>query len=265
MNKINISLLKKLRKKTQLSIDKCKKALLLNDNNLEKSIKYLKNLNYYINDNNLKYGLISNKIKSKKAAMIKINCKTDFTTLNKEIINFSDLILNFILKNNILYLEEIKKKFHKKINFLKNKFNENIKIKDFCLLKGKYINNYLHNYKIGTIILVEKINKNNIKLDNKKIKKISMHITASNPNFISINDIPDIIKYDLINNIKKKKIINNYNEIENKKKIQKKIKLKLKEITLYHQQFIFNTKLTVNNYLKKNNILVKKFYRFQVK
>ncbi len=250
--KNKIKIIKKIRKITKISIEKCKKALELNKYNEEKTLIYLKKIKYSKNKKIPKEGIIINDIKKNKSIMIKINCETDFSSKNKEFINFSKEILNYCFKKNTIILKKIKNHFKKKKNYLASKLKENIIINNICMIKGKYIYKYIHNYKIGTIL------KYNIKKENKKkIKKIAIHITAMNPKYISIKDIP------------RKKIKEEKNKIsileKNKKKISKILKKKIKKKILLKQQFIFNNKISVENYIKKNNIKIKKFYRFEIK
>ncbi len=249
--KNKIKIIKKIRKITNISIEKCKEALELNKYNEEKSLIYLKKIKYIKNKKIPKEGIIINDIKKNKSIMIKINCETDFSSKNKEFINFSKKILNYCFKKNKIILKKIKNHFKKKKNYLISKLKENIIINNICMIKGKNIYKYLHNYKIGTILKYSMKKKNK-----KKIKKIAIHITAMNPKYISIKNIPR-------KNIKKEK--KNISILEkNKNKISKILKKKIKKKILLKQQFIFNNKILVEDYIKKNNIKIKKFYRFEI-
>lgn len=251
--KNKIEIIKKIRKITNISILLCKKALEKNNFNIKKTLLYLKNIN--IKRKNIpKEGIIINKIKNNKAIMIKINCETDFTSRNKEFELFCKKILNFCFKKKNISLKDINKNFYLKKKYLISKFKENIIIKKICILKNKNLYNYLHNKRIGTILKYKNYsNKNKLK----KIKKISMHITAMNPKYINLKEI----KKKTINKEKKKISI----LIKNKNKLNKKLLEKLKNKCLLNQKFIFNNKLSIKEYLKKNKIKIKKFYRFEIK
>ncbi len=252
--KNKIELIKKIRKITNISIQLCKKILEKNKFNIEKSLISLKKIKIK-KKNKTKEGIILNKIKNNIAIMLKINCETDFTSKNKEFQLFANKIINFCFNNNNnINLKIINNKFKYKKNYLISKFNENINIKNICYIKNKYLYKYLHNKKIGTILKYNIINKKN---NLNKIKKISMHITAMNPKYISYKNIKkNIIK-------KEKNKLSIY--IKNKNKLKKKLINKLKIKCLEEQKFIFNDKLLVKNYLKKNNIKIIKFYRFEIK
>ncbi len=237
--KNNLILLKKLRNITNISIIECKKALIKNKNDIKKSIIYLKKKNYKIkkkiyNNNN---GFILNKIIKNTAVMIQINCESDFVSKNIEIKLFAEKILNFYIKNTNLNINKIKNIYSEEKNYLTNKVKENIEINNLCFLKGNILSNYLHNFKIGTILHAEKIdNKKNIKQE--KIKKISMHISALNPKYINKNNI-----------------LKKYKDKEKK----------IKNLILEEQLFIFDNKTKVKYYLLKNNIKINNFFRFEIK
>ncbi len=252
LKKNNINLIKKLRYITKISIIKCKKALKKNNYNLEKSLIYLKKKNINNKNNITKEGIIINKIKNNNIIMIKLLCETDFTAKNKYFNKFANKIINFCFKKKIKKLKKINKYFKNEIKYLKIKFNENIIINNFCHLEGKYIKNYLHhNNKIGTII---KINTSKRKKIKKYMKQICIHITAMNPKYINIKNIP----LDIIENEKKKILINN------KKNILKKLNKKLKKNILLEQKFLYNNKIKVKEFLKKKDIKIINFYRYKI-
>ncbi len=254
---MNIKLIKKIRKITSISIDKCKKALEKNNYNLNKSIIYLKKKKNKIKKL-IKEGNIYGKIKNNKAIMIQINCETDFTIKHIEIKKLVNKIINYSFKKNYKSINKIKKKFKKKINYLISKFNENIEIKKFLFIKGKFLTQYIHNNnKIGTIL---KIKTNKLNINKEKIKKIAMHITAMNPKFINKKKIPlsKIKKYrqNIIFNLNSKNIKNNIIKI--------KLIEKINNVSLLEQKFIFNNKISVKEYINKNKITIINFWRFQI-
>ncbi len=254
---MNIKLLKKIRDITSISIIECKKALEKNNFNLEKSIIYLKKKKNNIKKKSKEGGIFA-KIKNNTAVMIQINCETDFTIKNKKIKDFANKIINYSLINKYISIENINNIFKEKKNYLISKFKENIIIKKICYIKGKYLVKYIHNNnKIGTLL---KINTEKNNINYKKIKKIAMHIAAMNPKYIYKHQIPlSIIKKY------RKNIILCSEKIKNKKKI---IKQKLKEIinniVLLKQKFIFDNKISINTYIKKNYIKIINFYRFKI-
>uniref|UniRef100_A0A8D8QPX7 Elongation factor Ts, mitochondrial n=2 Tax=Cacopsylla melanoneura TaxID=428564 RepID=A0A8D8QPX7_9HEMI len=88
----NKSLLGKLRKKTGYSFTNCKKALELNEHDIDKAEKWLqeqaKTLGWAkaskLAGRKTSQGLISIAIEGKHAAMVEFNCETDFVARNKQ-------------------------------------------------------------------------------------------------------------------------------------------------------------------------------------
>ncbi len=236
MKKNKLELIKKIRQLTNISIQKCKEILEKNNFNLKESLKNIKKIKIKIKKKS-KEGIIINKIKNKKAVMLKIICETDFTSKNIEFKNFSNEIINFCIKKNIFSLKKINNHFNKKINEITLKFKENIFIKNICNLKGTFLGKYIHNNnKLGCILKID-TNNNNIKY--KYIKQICMQISAMNPKYIDINSI-------------KNKNIKEYNI----NKLNKNI--------LLEQNFIFNDKILIKNFLKEKNIKIINFYRYEI-
>ncbi len=257
-NKLLVKLIKKLRKKTQISINKCKEALIIHNYDYKKSLKYLKYKFTSFTKKHIKEGFILNKTKNKKSCMIIIKCESDFVAQNIYITNFAKQILKYSFMKKKISFKLINKKFDHQAKQLSTKLSEYIKISNFCCLEGNYVTNYLHNNnKIGTIIKAKKINKNK-KINIKKIKKVAMHITALNPLFKDSKDVS--VSY-------KKKIRDNMYLLHNtqtKNFIEKKIKEKINKKILTHQIFIFDNKKLIKDYFKENNFIITKFYRFQI-
>ncbi len=252
-NKIN--LIKKIRNITQISILKCKNALIKNNFDLNKTLKYLKNKKFNFTKNS-NYEFINTKTKKNKAVIIKFSCETDFVSKTYEFKIFSKNVINFILNNKNITLNYINNIFEKEKNYLISKFNENIIIKKIFYLKNKYVSSYNHLNKIGVILSANKIN-NKKKINKKKLKKIAVHIASTKTKFINLSNIPNSIYTKTKNKLIKLKL-NKYN-------YKKNIKNKLKEICLLNQYFLYNNNIKIKKYLNKNNINILNFYKIQIK
>ncbi len=267
MNNINYTFLKKLRKKTNISIYKCKKALKEHNNDYKKALTSLINFNT-INNNNKnnipipKQGVIKIKKKKNQLALIQIHCETDFVLKNKLFIKLTNKILTFIFQEKNSNLNNITTKFKKQINWLINIVNENIVITNVLYIQHPYFGYYVHNnYKIATIILYTSTNYSYIQ--KKKIKKIAMHLAAIPYKYIYKKQIP--IKY--LNQFKKN-IIQQYKEKYKKNislnKFKKKLNNMYKQNIFVEQSFIFNTKITIQNYLNKYHLQIQYLYKYHI-
>ncbi|BFI91137.1 translation elongation factor Ts [Enterobacterales bacterium endosymbiont of Anomoneura mori] len=260
MLKIKIENIKKLRNITGVSLIECKKSLIISNGNIENAIIEMRKsgiLNIFKKNNIiLNNGIIDIKKKKNYIIVLEINCQTDYASKSIEFKNFFYNILNNILNNKIKTIEELKKFFKNEIIDIYNKIKENIIIKHFNIFKGNIIESYVHNNRICVIIKAKYIKKN-------ILKKIAMHIAASKPEFINLENI----KYNLI--VNEFKI---YSNILNKKKkkiffkkiLFGKINKYIKTLTLFNQQFIFDTNKNIKEILHKKNSIIYNFILYEL-
>ena len=207
MNNIMVNV-KNLRDMTGAGFLNCKKALEANDQNIEKSIVYLRkkglakaNKKSSRQTNEGAIGLYSNEAKT---VLIQINTETDFAAKNEVFLNFMNEIGGFALEvDNInISLESfVKLSFGNKIiseyfTDIITKIGENIILSQLIIVPnndGCMISTYIHNaYKknIGKIAVVLKSKINVIDEESKILgKNLCMHIAASKPFALSIEKL----------------------------------------------------------------------------
>jgi elongation factor Ts len=259
--KISADLIKHLRSLTGVGILDCKKALLKKNGDIDKSIDYLreKGKSKALNKISRKTleGSIFSGIKNKFGVILEINCETDFVAQDKNFINFGEKIIQTALKKKIYDLNTLRNTFEAQRTNLVSIFNENIKISRFSSLSGNFLYSYLHRSRIGTLL---KSNSNDFSL----IKNIAMHIIASKPLYLNKKDIPQ----DILSREKKiqlsRALQTGKNHVIADKIVVGRMKKFISEIALIKQNFVLDPKITVENFLKKNNIIIKKFIRFEV-
>ncbi|CAL4320589.1 Elongation factor Ts [Buchnera aphidicola (Thelaxes suberi)] len=261
----NTDLIKELRKKTGVGILQCKKALLFNKGDIEKSIDYLRiqgiSKSQKINSRSTLEGIVLIKKKNSCSTILEINCETDFVSRNEEFNIFSNDVINFIIDNKISDIKKVQDFFETKRINLVSKFGENIIIQRCYTMENLNTVFYLHNFRIGVIVAVT----NNSYIANKKfIKNIAMHIAASNPKYISVSDIPPAVinrEYDIQFQLTKKL---NKNTVQESHIIKGKMDKFINEISLVNQPFIFNTSKTVKEVLEEKNIKILSFIRYEL-
>ena len=273
---------KELRDVTGAGMQDCKNALRENDNNIEKSIEYLR-----------KKGVLKAAKKSSRDAaegliilgedknainLTEINAETDFVAKNEEFINFCKKISEQSPKaENLDDLNNTKidgVAIKDLIVSLVSKIGENIKLRRFKkILKENsksafYVHNKVNN-KSGKIISVLKYNSKNSE-SAKFATNICMHIAAMSP--MALNE--DNLESDFIN--KEKKIIEEQTDKNGKKPeiIEKIVNGKLNKVisenTLLNQKWGIDQELTVNqaieNFNKKysDNFQILDFFKFKV-
>ena len=273
---------KELRDVTGAGMQDCKNALRENDNNIEKSIEYLR-----------KKGVLKAAKKSSRDAaegliilgedknainLTEINAETDFVAKNEEFINFCKKISEQSPKaENLDDLNNTKidgVAIKDLIVSLVSKIGENIKLRRFKkILKENsksafYVHNKVNN-KSGKIISVLKYNSKNSE-SAKFATNICMHIAAMSP--MALNE--DNLESDFIN--KEKKIIEEQTDKNGKKPeiIEKIVNGKLNKVisenTLLNQKWVIDQELTVyqaiENFNKKysDNFQILDFFKFKV-
>ena len=273
---------KELRDVTGAGMQDCKNALRENDNNIEKSIEYLR-----------KKGVLKAAKKSSRDAaegliilgedknainLTEINAETDFVAKNEEFINFCKKISEQSPKaENLDDLNNTKidgVAIKDLIVSLVSKIGENIKLRRFKkILKENsksafYVHNKVNN-KSGKIISVLKYNSKNSE-SAKFATNICMHIAAMSP--MALNE--DNLESEFIN--KEKKIIEEQTDKNGKKPeiIEKIVNGKLNKVisenTLLNQKWVIDQELTVNqaieNFNKKysDNFQILDFFKFKV-
>ena len=276
--------IKKLRELTGVGFGDCSKAIKECDGDIEKSIRYLrikgiskaiKKMERSAND-----GLICIHEENNKSSIIEINCETDFAAKNLEFLNFSEKLskLCFDAKGDLNNLKEKKMEDGNNVkdNMIKliSKIGEKITIRrcnffnDNKCMNFSYVHTALKKNigKLGVLVSLESQN------FNEQIKdfghKLAMHIAASNPLAIEINQL-DKKLLDKENEIISEELKNLGKDVKVAEKILKgKLEKFKQENTLINQIWIIDPKKKVKNVMSdlstKNSIIIKDFVRYKV-
>jgi len=265
---------KKLREITGVGFKDCKLAIDETGGDIEKSIEFLRKKGIAKATNkmsrNASEGLCLLNEKDGEVSLIEINSETDFVAKNEIFISFCReiSIINFesrsdlskvnkaVMKNNLpveTNLIDLIAKKGEKITIRRSIFFDNTSGKN-----SFYIHGALED-KIGKIISIVKTSK-----QDEIGKKIAMHVSALSPMALDETNLKkeiiekemEIIKAELLNSGKPENIV---------EKIAKgKINKFISENTLVNQVWIMDTKKTVSDILKENDIKVLDFIRYKV-
>lgn len=110
---ITLELVKKLREKTGAGITDCKKALVESDGDFDKAIEFLRKkgaaTSQKRSDRVAKEGLIFAKVNNHRnqAAIIEVNCETDFVAKSDAFINLTQNIVNAVLEQKTSNVENL--------------------------------------------------------------------------------------------------------------------------------------------------------------
>lgn len=261
---MDIKLIKELREKTGAGMANCKEALIATDGNIEKAIEYLrkkgaataaKRAEKVTKEGAVKIAVSDDK---KSAAIIELNCETDFVSKGEKFQNLSQKIAEICLKNKVNNVEDL----------LKTKDENNLTVKDniddlvasvgekvelrrvkYVEINDGFVSSYLHfGSKLGGLVVVRgEYNDFSYDLGN----KISMQVVAMNPMAINRDGIPaDILE-------KEKEIYITVAKGENKPEniIQKIVENKLEkfyqENCLLEQEYINEANLSIGDLIKR--------------
>tara|TARA_B100001013_G_scaffold132636_1_gene77599 strand:- start:817 stop:1698 length:882 start_codon:yes stop_codon:yes gene_type:complete len=289
MIKISTSDIKKLRDLTGAGFLDCKEALDNSNSNIEKAIDFLRKKGISTaqkkGDRTASEGLIAitKDNSNKEAGVIEINSETDFVARNEDFQNFvSNLsIINLKQKGNLDKLmkseyTDTKEKVSDALTNLISKIGENLIIRrsNFISITNGFIGAYVHNVekdlmgKIGVLISVE----TNIEFPviNDFLKKICMHIAASNPISLSSSDIDkDILKKEKdfqLEEIKK----SGKDKLIQEKILVGKMNKYFNEVVLFEQNFVMDSNIKIKQFIENTSkelngsIKIKEFIRFKV-
>ena len=210
MSEITSAMVKELREKTGVGMMDCKLALKENNGNIEASIDWLRKKGIAKAAKKegrvASEGLISIENNGNVASVIEVNSETDFVARNEDFQKVVKKLSTLSLESENLD-ELIKKQVDERNISVKDyitemiaSIGENINLRRLSKISLKntgIISSYIHNQviegmgKIGVVVAIESEADKSILED--LGKKIAMHIAATNPISISIDEIPEDI------------------------------------------------------------------------
>ncbi|MGK0337635.1 MAG: elongation factor Ts [Candidatus Azotimanducaceae bacterium] len=262
MADITAAMVKDLRERTGLGMMDCKKALVeangdaeLAIENMRKSsgMKAAKKAGRTAAD-----GLVGTKIEGGVAAMVEINCETDFAGREPNFLGFVETVTNAVFDSKETDIEALMATgIEATREALVQKIGENVSVRRAAVFEGT-VACYVHTTgKIGVLVKLEGG-------DEELGRDIAMHIAAVNPQVISGEDVsPDVIA--------KEKDIYTAQAAESgkppeivEKMVQGRIRKFLAEVSLVEQAFVKDPDTKVGALLKKAGAKVVDFVRFEV-
>ena len=265
---------KKLRDITGAGFVDCKKALSENNNDVDKSVDFLRKKGLLKASkkslrvaNEGAIGVFSN---NKKSLLIEINTETDFAAKNEIFLNFLDFIGEFALKldsQDSLEIENFlsqvceNRKISDYLTDIISKIGENIIIKKISCIsndENTHIFSYTHNsYKknIGKICVILKAEIKDLNNDVKQFgKNMCMHIAASKPLSFDENDLDKKLiskeKEILLETIKSSGKPQNIID----KILDGKIKKYFSEVTFLNQNYILENDKKIDDTIKEFSV-----------
>jgi len=270
---ITASMVKELRERTGSGMMECKKALQETDGNIDVAIENMRKSGMAKADKKSSRVAAEGRVviaisdDKKSAAVVEVNCETDFVSGGDDFLGFVTAIANTALANkpaDIAALSELTLEgSSESIEVARKnkiaKIGENIQLRRFELLTSEEgsFGSYLHGIRMG--VLVEMVNGNDDLL-----KDVAMHIAASSPLCVSEADVPSEM-------LEKEKNILRAQALESgkpadivEKMLAGRIRKYLAEITLLGQSFVKDPDKTVETLLSDAGASVNRFVRYEV-
>jgi len=253
-------LIKELRDQTGAGMMDCKKALLETDGDIELAIENMRT------SGALKAAKKATKVAAEGqviikqgdgvAALVEVNCQTDFVAKDDTFLKFANTVADGALADK-LSIEDLQKKFEEDRVALVAKIGENINIRRVQYIEGSTVATYIHNGgKIGVVVAGEG--------EESTLKNICMHVCASSPMFLNPDDVPE----DVVEKERKVQIEIGMNEGKPKDIVEKMVAGRMKkytgEVSLTGQPFVMEPKKSVGDILKENKASVTNFVRLEV-
>ncbi len=272
----NVSDVKELREKTGAGMMDCKKALTEANGDMEKAIDWLREKGIAKAEKKASRiaaeGLAEAASNDNDAIIFEVNCETDFVTKNEKFTNLIKDIREALMFSEAKTLEEANalkledgKTIEEKIIDATATIGEKISFRRYERVTKKDDEVFgIYSHMGGKIVSLVVL-----KGDNKDVARdVAMQTAAMAPVGVTRDDIPeemvtrekDIIKEQIKNDEKNK---GKPEDIIEKMSIGRLNKF-YKEVCLNEQEFIKDSSLTVEKYVKENNSEILKAIRFEV-
>ena len=285
---ISAQQVKELRDKSGVGMMDCKKALVESNGDIDKAFDYLRKAGVAKaqkkEGRDAKEGLIISDISSdgKFGTLLELNCETDFVANTDDFKSLGNDIIKHIKNSEFSQLDDIlnekfindnNKKLKDVITDAVGRLGENIVLSRFCnySVESGLVVSYIHpGSKLGVLLKFTSDQVSDKDSLNDFGKEISMHIAATSPISVSIDDVSSeiIAKEREIFSDQAKKSGKPDNIIE--KMVDGRINKFYKENVLLEQVFVKDpSKLVKDLILEKSNssnlnLSVSEFSRFQI-
>jgi elongation factor Ts len=271
---ITASLVKELRERTGAGMMECKKALVETGGDIESAIELMRKSGQAKAAKRAGRTaaegviVIAQDAENRRAAMVEVNCETDFVAKDENFAAFAAAVGERALTGGASELEELLHQPLKEgdattVNEAREaliaKIGENMNVRRFTRFddaQGR-IYSYRHGVRIGVLVEVEGG-------DEVLGKDLAMHIAASNPLCVAAEDVPadvlakeqEIFKAQALESGKPESII--------AKIVNGRVSKYLAEVTLLGQPFVKDTDMSVEKLLKQAGAKVLRFQRMEV-
>ncbi|AUJ70530.1 MULTISPECIES: translation elongation factor Ts [Pseudoalteromonas] len=256
---VTAALVKELRDRTGAGMMDCKKALTETGGDIDQAIENMRKSGAAKAakkaGNIAAEGTIIIKQGEGFAALVEVNCQTDFVAKDASFLAFANEIADAAVAEQ-LTIEDLQAKFEETRVALVAKIGENMNIRRVSYIQGDKLVAYRHGERIGVVVAGD--------ADEETLKHVAMHVAASKPDYLNPEDVPA----EVVEKEKAVQVEIAMNEGKPAEIAEKMVVGRMKkftgEISLTGQAFIMEPKKSVGDYLKEKNASVSSFVRLEV-
>jgi elongation factor Ts len=264
-----------LRERTGAGMMECKKALVESNGDLDAAAEAMRKAGLAKADKKASRiaaeGVIvlERSADGKRAAIVEVNCETDFVAREKDFQTFANAVAKAVLERRPVDVAALGEQsiaggqsIEETRRALIAKIGENISVRRFNIVEAPaVVGAYLHGTRIGALVAMKTG-------DDAVAKDIAMHVAAINPARVTAAEVPaeEVAKekgvyieqaaQDPKNAGKPRELL--------EKIVEGKVRKWLNEITLLGQPFVKDDKQSVEQYLKKAGGEVQSIVRYEV-
>lgn len=282
MADISASMVKDLRDKTGAGMADCKKALVDADGDMNLAIEILRKKGAASAakraDKSANEGMIvaNTSTDHKTAAILEINCETDFVARNAEFVEYVNTVAATLLENEVANAEALYQLSHNgvKIENLHNdilaKFSEKIEARRLQRWTSEgFISAYIHAGNKLAVMIDMSYNGLNEEAQG-LVRDIAMQIAAMNPQYVDRSQVDNTTLEKEVEIYKQQAIEQGKKEEIAEKIAQGRLEKFYSESCLIEQAFVKDGSMTITDVLKKiselsgTEVKVQRFVRFSL-
>ena len=265
---ITADTVKQLRERTGAGMMECKRALVETKGDLDAAAELMRKSGLAKADKKAARvaaeGTVQIERSGNDAALVEVNCETDFVARSDDFQAFARDVAATALKGAPSSLEALLELRHGALSLderrraLIAKIGENIAVRRFVRVSSPgALGTYIHGARIGSVVALQGG-------DDSLARDIAMHVAAANPAYIDAGDVPAEML------TKEREILTEQTKGEKKppdiiaKMVEGRLRKYLGEITLMGQPFVKDEDTTVEKLLKKAGAKVSMFARYEV-
>ena len=256
---VTAALVKELRERTGAGMMDCKKALTETNGDIDLAIENMRKSGQAKAakkaGNVAAEGTIIIKEGAGFAALVEVNCQTDFVAKDDSFLGFANKVAEAAAESKTT-VEELAARFEEERVQLVAKIGENMTVRRLAYVDGAALASYRHGERIGVVVAGSG--------DAETLKHVAMHVAASKPEYVNPEDVPA----DVVEKEKQIQIEIAMNEGKPAEIAEKMVTGRMKkftgEVSLTGQAFIMEPKKSVGDMLKEKGASISTFVRLEV-